>query len=126
VVQPRIQSRPAHLDSFVVIVAALFGGTLFGIVGALLAIPGAAAIQIALREHLVYRREFHAAAMTSRDDRRLGSTDLPRALDQPRAWRRAACAPGRNADLVTAARRARPPGVKRVVGRRDVLGHPRA
>jgi NADH dehydrogenase FAD-containing subunit len=64
VVQPRIQSRAAHPDSFVVIVAALFGGTLFGIVGALLAVAGAAAIQIAVREYLVYRRELHTAAMT--------------------------------------------------------------
>lgn len=62
VVQPRIQSRTSHVDSFVVIVAALFGATLFGIVGALLAIPGAAAIQIVVREYLVYRREIRSAA----------------------------------------------------------------
>ncbi|MCA1677575.1 MAG: AI-2E family transporter, partial [Actinobacteria bacterium] len=67
VVQPRIQSRAAHLDSFVVIVAALFGGTLFGIVGALLAIPSAAAIQIAVREYLVYRREMGTTATASSD-----------------------------------------------------------
>jgi len=67
VVQPRIQSRAAHLDSFVVIVAALFGGTLFGIVGALLAIPSAAAIQIAVREYLVYRRDMGTTATASSD-----------------------------------------------------------
>jgi predicted PurR-regulated permease PerM len=57
VVQPRIQSRAVDLDPFIIVVAALFGGTLLGIVGALVAIPTAAAIQIAIREWLAYRRE---------------------------------------------------------------------
>ena len=39
------------------VVAALFGGALLGVIGALLAIPTAAAIQIALREWMEYRRE---------------------------------------------------------------------
>jgi predicted PurR-regulated permease PerM len=56
VVQPRIQSRAVQLDPFIVVVAAIFGGTLLGVVGALLAIPAAAVIQIALREYLAYRR----------------------------------------------------------------------
>ena len=46
VVQPRIQSRAVALDPFIVVVAAIFGGTLFGVVGALLAIPSAAALLI--------------------------------------------------------------------------------
>jgi|SRR5215203_402147 len=61
VVQPRIQSRAVDLDPFVVVVAALFGGTLFGILGALVAIPTAAAIQIGIKEFLRYRREESAA-----------------------------------------------------------------
>jgi predicted PurR-regulated permease PerM len=61
VVQPRIQSRAVALDPFLVVVAALFGGALLGVVGALLAIPAAAAIQIAVREWLEYRREYGAA-----------------------------------------------------------------
>jgi predicted PurR-regulated permease PerM len=56
VVQPRIQSRAVQLDPFIVVIAALFGGTLLGVIGALLAIPSAAAIQIAAREYLEYRR----------------------------------------------------------------------
>ena len=56
VVQPRIQSRAVALDPFIVVVAAIFGGTLFGVVGALLAIPSAAALLIGLREYLSYRR----------------------------------------------------------------------
>jgi predicted PurR-regulated permease PerM len=62
VVQPRIQSRAVQLDPFIVVIAAIFGGTLLGIMGALLAIPSAAAIQIALREYMDYRRAFGAGA----------------------------------------------------------------
>jgi predicted PurR-regulated permease PerM len=56
VVQPRIQSRAVKLDPFVIVVAAIFGGTLLGVVGALLAIPVAAAGQIGVREFMLYRR----------------------------------------------------------------------
>ena len=56
VIQPRIQSRAVQLDPFVIVVAAIFGGTLLGIVGALLAIPVAAALQIGVREFMLYRR----------------------------------------------------------------------
>ena len=56
VVQPRIQSRAVALDPFVIVVAAIFGGTLLGVVGALLAIPVAAAGQIGVREFMLYRR----------------------------------------------------------------------
>jgi predicted PurR-regulated permease PerM len=44
------------MHAFFVIVAVLFGATLFGIVGALLAIPFAASIQIAVREWWDYRQ----------------------------------------------------------------------
>ena len=57
VVQPRIQSRAAELDPFLVVVAALFGGALLGVIGTLLAIPTAAVIQVAAREYLSFRRE---------------------------------------------------------------------
>jgi predicted PurR-regulated permease PerM len=43
------------------VVAALFGGALLGVIGALLAIPTAAAVQIAVGEWLEYRREYGAA-----------------------------------------------------------------
>jgi predicted PurR-regulated permease PerM len=62
VVQPRIQSRAVSLDPFIVVVAAIFGGTLLGVIGALLAIPTAAVIQIAIREYIDYRRATGAAA----------------------------------------------------------------
>jgi predicted PurR-regulated permease PerM len=57
VIQPQIQRRAVAVEPFVVLVAVLFGSTLFGIMGALLAIPAAASIQIAIREWMAYRRE---------------------------------------------------------------------
>jgi predicted PurR-regulated permease PerM len=57
VIQPRIQSRAVNVQPFVVLVAVLFGSTLFGIAGALLAIPAAATIQIGLHEYWQYRKE---------------------------------------------------------------------
>ena len=51
-----VEAVVVALDPFVIVVAAIFGGTLLGIVGALLAIPVAAAGQIGVREFLLYRR----------------------------------------------------------------------
>lgn len=50
-VQPQIQKRAVDINPFLVVVSVLFGGTLLGIVGALMAVPVAASIQIALREY---------------------------------------------------------------------------
>ena len=57
VIQPQIQRRAVEVEPFIVLVAVLFGSTLFGILGAVLAIPAAASIQIAIREWMAYRRE---------------------------------------------------------------------
>jgi predicted PurR-regulated permease PerM len=56
VIQPRIQSRAVSIEPFLVVVSVLFGGTLFGIPGALLSVPVAAAIQIAVRDYRGFRR----------------------------------------------------------------------
>src|SRR6185295_15691278 len=56
-IQPQIQKRATEIEPFIVLVAVLFGSTLFGIVGALLAIPTAATIQISVREFITYRQE---------------------------------------------------------------------
>jgi predicted PurR-regulated permease PerM len=56
VIQPRIQSRAVQVEPFVVLVAVLFGSALFGVFGALLAIPAAATLQIAIHEYSYYRR----------------------------------------------------------------------
>ena len=57
VIQPQIQKRTVDVNGFIVVVSVLFGSTLFGILGALVAIPIAASIQIALREWWAWRAE---------------------------------------------------------------------
>jgi predicted PurR-regulated permease PerM len=59
-IQPQIQKRATAIEPFVILVSVLFGATLFGVVGALLAIPTAASIQIAVREWRDYRAELAA------------------------------------------------------------------
>ncbi len=61
VIQPQIQKRATKIEAFIVLVAVLFGSTLFGVLGAILAIPAAATIQIAVQEYREYRRELTAA-----------------------------------------------------------------
>jgi predicted PurR-regulated permease PerM len=57
VIQPRIQSRAVQLEPLIVLISVLFGSTLFGVLGALLAIPIAAAIQITIREYSALRSQ---------------------------------------------------------------------
>ena len=56
-IQPQIQKRAVQVEAFIVLVAVLFGSTLFGVLGAVLAIPAAATLQIIWREYRDYRRE---------------------------------------------------------------------
>jgi len=56
VIQPRIQSRAVAVEPFFVLASVLFGSALFGVPGALMAIPAAASIQIAVREYRHFRR----------------------------------------------------------------------
>jgi predicted PurR-regulated permease PerM len=56
VIQPQIQRRAVQVEPFVVLVAVLFGSTLFGVLGAILAIPAAASLQIVWREYRDFRR----------------------------------------------------------------------
>jgi predicted PurR-regulated permease PerM len=55
VIQPQIQKRTVNVQPFVTIVAVLFGATLLGVLGALVAIPAAASIQILVREYVDVR-----------------------------------------------------------------------
>ncbi|MBD0282952.1 MAG: AI-2E family transporter [Thermoleophilaceae bacterium] len=50
VIQPQIQKRTVNVHPFVTIVSVLLGATLLGVLGALVAIPVAASIQILIRE----------------------------------------------------------------------------
>jgi predicted PurR-regulated permease PerM len=62
--QPQIQKRTVNVNGFIVLVSVLFGATLLGVLGALVAIPIAASIQIILREWWQYRRESHLVKPT--------------------------------------------------------------
>jgi len=63
VIQPRIQAKAVSVHPFVVLTSVLFGSTLFGVLGALLAIPVAAAIQISIIEYNRLRRPETIAAV---------------------------------------------------------------
>jgi predicted PurR-regulated permease PerM len=64
VIQPQIQRRAVDLNPFVVLVSVLFGSTLFGVPGALLAIPAAASLQIAVTEWWQFRQSARVAPVT--------------------------------------------------------------
>jgi predicted PurR-regulated permease PerM len=57
VVQPQVQKRTVRVHPFVVLVSVLFGATLLGVLGALVAIPIAASIDIVIQEWWRYRTE---------------------------------------------------------------------
>jgi len=53
ILSPRIMARAVKVPGVVVVIAALTGGTLLGILGALIAIPVAAAVQLIIKEVVV-------------------------------------------------------------------------
>lgn len=55
-VQPQVQKRTVQVHPFIVLVSVLFGATLLGILGALLAVPVAASVQILIRDWREFRR----------------------------------------------------------------------
>src|SRR3954449_11002784 len=63
-IQPQIQRRAVNVHPFIVLVAVLFGSALLGVLGALVAIPVAASVQIAIREWWQYRRDQQVAELT--------------------------------------------------------------
>jgi predicted PurR-regulated permease PerM len=62
VLQPVIYRRTVAIHPLIVIIAILIGGSLLGVLGALLAIPIAASVQIAVKEWWQYRHERLVAA----------------------------------------------------------------
>jgi predicted PurR-regulated permease PerM len=56
VLNPRIMSSAVKVPGAIVVIAALAGGTLLGILGALIAIPVAAAILLVFRQVIVPRQ----------------------------------------------------------------------
>ncbi|GAA1524754.1 AI-2E family transporter [Nocardioides humi] len=57
VVYPRVMSKSVDLPGAVIVIAALIGAGLLGVVGALLAIPAAAAVLLIFREVVVRRQD---------------------------------------------------------------------
>ena len=57
VIQPQVQKRTVRVHPFVVLVSVLFGASLLGVLGALVAIPVAASIDIVIQEWWKYRQE---------------------------------------------------------------------
>jgi predicted PurR-regulated permease PerM len=66
-IQPQIQRRAVNVHPFIVLVAVLFGSTLLGVLGALVAIPVAASVQIAIREWYAYRHDQTVAEIVDPD-----------------------------------------------------------
>jgi predicted PurR-regulated permease PerM len=54
-IQPQVQKRTVKVHPFITIVSVLFGASLLGVMGAIVAIPIAASIQILLREYVDLR-----------------------------------------------------------------------
>jgi predicted PurR-regulated permease PerM len=57
VIYPKVMSRSVDVPGSVTVIAALIGAALLGVVGALLAIPTAAAILLLVREVFVKRQD---------------------------------------------------------------------
>jgi predicted PurR-regulated permease PerM len=68
ILQPTIIGRVTHVSGFTVIVSVLVFGSLFGIIGAIIGIPIAAAIEIVLDEATTSRRARIAAADAAAQD----------------------------------------------------------
>jgi predicted PurR-regulated permease PerM len=63
VVQPMVYRRTVNVHPVLVIIAILIGSSLLGVLGALLAIPIAAGIQVVIRELWAIREERRAPAI---------------------------------------------------------------
>jgi predicted PurR-regulated permease PerM len=63
IIQPQVQRRTVQVQPIIVLIAVLFGSTLLGVLGAIVAIPLAASIQILVREWWEWRAEVRQAAI---------------------------------------------------------------
>jgi predicted PurR-regulated permease PerM len=83
-IQPQVQRRTVQLHPFIVLVSVLFGATLLGILGAILAIPVAASIQILVKDWWTFRRTIDLPDEPSPpEDRSPRGPDDPLAGAQP-------------------------------------------
>jgi predicted PurR-regulated permease PerM len=72
-VQPFVYGKAVELHPLVVIVAVLIGAALLGVLGALLAIPAAAAVQAVVRDYWRFRHHGQTQPATSGD----GGSEAP-------------------------------------------------
>ncbi len=77
VIQPQIHKRAVQLEPFVVLISVICGGVLFGIVGALLAIPIAASIQIGAQEWWRFRLDRQITAPAGDGEGEAGAAPEP-------------------------------------------------
>jgi predicted PurR-regulated permease PerM len=57
VIYPKVMARSVDIPGSLIVIAALIGASLLGVIGALLAIPTAAAILLLVREIVLPRQE---------------------------------------------------------------------
>jgi len=80
VLQPTILGKAADVSGFVVIASVMVFGALFGVVGAIIAVPIAASIQIVTQELTADRRAKMAALRTAAPVDRAAPADVPAAV----------------------------------------------
>ena len=84
VLQPYIYRRTVSLAPLLVIIAVLIGATLLGVLGALLAIPVAAAVQILVKDFWHFRRHPGSALGADHTDPPGRAAELAEGADDPR------------------------------------------
>lgn len=84
VIQPQIQKRATEIDPFLILVAVLFGSTLFGVIGAILAIPTAASILIAFNEWREYQRQYGDEGSKTKPKPKPKARAKPKAKPKPK------------------------------------------
>jgi putative heme transporter len=83
VVEPMVMSKSVHIDPLLVIVAVLVGINLLGIIGAILAVPVAAGIQVLIVRVLAPFIRKHTSGATASDVSMTTGTSPPEAPEAP-------------------------------------------
>ena len=75
-IQPQVQKRTVQVQPIIVLVAVLFGSTLLGVIGAIVAIPIAATVQILVGEWWEWRQEQRKQALVDPPEEPGGPTQV--------------------------------------------------
>ena len=84
-IQPNIMRRTTSINPLVVLIAVLFGATLFGVLGALVAIPVAGMAKIWLQDWWEHRPGYRPAVMEEPESEDVEPPPEPPTLDAPAA-----------------------------------------